>query len=198
MSALRSALILALALGSTSLFAEQITCESHGGRAEACGTVQAGSNVQMIEQLSSSPCIEGSTWGADNDSIWVSGGCRAVFDVQPRYSSTNETSSYYDNDNRAYNDNRTYNDERAYDDRSYDNRRYERRNFARDDSGRRIANNACINRISTDESFGDEEIGTSDVRRVSDDLFVVELNTPKGPATCSVDRNGIVREIDYR
>lgn len=185
MSALRSALILALALGSTSLFAEQITCESHGGRAEACGTVQPGSSVQIIQQLSNSPCIEGSTWGADNDSIWVSGGCRAVFDVQPRYSSTNET-YYYDNDNRAY------------DDRAYDNQRYERRSFARDDSGRRMANNACINRVIADDSFGDEEIGTNDVRRVSDDLFVVELNTPKGPATCSVDRNGVVREIDYR
>ena len=179
MSTLRSALILALALGSTSVLAEQITCESHGGRAEACGTVQPGSSVQVIEQLSNSPCIEGSTWGADNDSIWVSGGCRAVFDVQPRYSSTSD--SYYDNDNRAY-----------------DDRRYERRTYARDNTGgRQVANTACINRVTSEQPYSYEDIGTNDVRRVSDDMYVVDLNTPRGPVTCSVDRNGVVREIQY-
>lgn len=174
---LRSALILALALGSAPAIAEQITCESHGGRAEACGTVQPGSSVQMVEQISNTPCIEGSTWGADNDSIWVSGGCRAVFDVQPAYSSTTTRETYYyDNDDRT---------------RSYG------RSYARDDTGRRIANNACVNRVTTDQPFAEDEIATNDVRRVSDDLFVVEMNTPKGAVSCSVDRNGIVREIQY-
>lgn len=176
---LRSALFLALALGSAPAIAEQITCESHGGRAEACGTVQPGSSVQMLEQISNTPCIEGSTWGADNDSIWVSGGCRAVFDVQPRYSSTTTTREtyYYGDDDRM---------------------RDHERNYARDDTGRHIANNACVNRVTTDQPFGYDEIATNDVRRVSDDLFVVDLNTPKGPVSCSVDRNGTVHEVDYR
>jgi len=176
MSALRSALILVLSLGSTAVFADQITCESHGGRAEACGTVDPGSSVQLIEQISSSPCIEGSTWGADNDSIWVSGGCRAVFEVQPRYSSRNET---------------------YYDDSGYDRPR-SGRSYASDDTGRRIANNACVNRITSDQPFRYDEISTNDVRRVSDDLFVVDMNTPKGPVSCSVDRSGTVRTIDYQ
>ena len=177
MSALRSALILALTLGSTAVFADQITCESHGGRAEACGTIVPGSSVQMIEQISNSPCIEGSTWGADNDSIWFSGGCRAVFDVQPRYSSTT-TETYYD-------------------DTGYDRPRSGRA-YASDDTGRRIANNACVNRVTIDQPFGYEEISNNDVRRVSDDLFVVDMNTPKGEVSCSVDRSGIVHDIDYR
>jgi hypothetical protein len=174
MTLLRSAFIFALGLGSTQVLAEQITCESHSGRTEACGTVEPGSSVTMIDQISSSPCIEGRTWGADNDSIWVSGGCRAVFDVQPRYSST----TYYDYDRTP-----RYSSGRSY---------------ASDDTGRRIANNACVNRITTDQPFGYDEISTNDVRRVSDDLFVVDLNTPKGPVSCSVDRSGTVRNIDYQ
>jgi hypothetical protein len=174
---LRSALILALALGSAPAIAEQITCESHGGRAEACGTVVPGSSVQMVEQISVTPCIEGSTWGADNDSIWVSGGCRAVFDVQPRYSSAPAREAYYYG--------------------SDDHPRYENRNYARADTSRRIANNACVNRVTIDQPVAEDEIATNDVRQVGDDLFVVEMNTPNGPISCSVDRNGIVRDIRY-
>jgi len=176
MSALRSALILVLSLGSTAVFADQITCESHGGRAEACGTVQPGSSVQLIEQISNSPCIEGSTWGADNDSIWVSGGCRAVFEVQPRYSST-----YYD-DNDSYS--RT---ERP---------RYYGSRYAEDESGRSLAASACVSRITSDQPFGSDEIGTADIRRISDDMFVVNVSTPKGPMSCTVDRMGNVRSTD--
>ena len=87
MSALRTALILILTGGTTSALAEQITCESRQQRAEACSTVAAGSSVRLVRQLSGAPCVEGSNWGTgpDHDSIWVSGGCRAVFDVQPPY-----------------------------------------------------------------------------------------------------------------
>ncbi len=95
MSALRTAIILILAGGATSALADQITCESRGERAEACGTVAAGSSVRLVQQLSSAPCVEGSNWGTgpDRDSIWVSGGCRAVFDVQPPYDNTADTTS---------------------------------------------------------------------------------------------------------
>jgi hypothetical protein len=176
MNLLRSAFIIALGLGSTQVLAEQLTCESHGGRTETCGSVRAGSSITMIDQISSSPCIEGRTWGADNGSIWVSDGCRAVFDVQPRYSST----TYYDDD-------------------SYGRERYSSgRSYASDDSGRQHAVNACVNRVGTDQPFDFDEIGTNDVRRVSDDLFVVELSTPKGPVSCSVDRTGDVRNVQYR
>jgi hypothetical protein len=37
----------------------------------------------MVQQISSSPCVEGRSWGVNQNSIWVSNGCRAVFDVQP-------------------------------------------------------------------------------------------------------------------
>jgi len=88
MSVLRTAIALILAGGSASALADQITCESHRiGGAEPCGTVAAGTTVTLARQLSGPACVEGKTWGTgpDHDSIWVSGGCRAVFDVQPPY-----------------------------------------------------------------------------------------------------------------
>jgi hypothetical protein len=88
MSALRAAIILILAGSATPALAERITCESHGKGAEACGTVAAGSSVRLVQQLGGAACVEGKSWGTgpDHDSIWVSGGCRAVFEVDAPYS----------------------------------------------------------------------------------------------------------------
>jgi hypothetical protein len=38
--------------------------------------------ARLHQQFSSAPCIKGSTWGRNRDGIWVSGGCRASFDVR--------------------------------------------------------------------------------------------------------------------
>jgi hypothetical protein len=175
---------LILALGATGVSAEQITCESRGDRPEACGTVVPGSAVRLVQQMSNSPCVRGSTWGADHDSIWVSNGCRAVFEVRPRYSS-NDDSYYYDADS-------------LYDHGDHD--RYRGSHIARNDSGRNIANSACVARVISDQPSGADLVGTADVRRVSDDLYVVNLSTPKGAASCTVDRTGTVRsmETDFR
>ena len=85
MSALRAVFVLILAGGTTSALAEQITCESHQDGVEACSTVLPGSRVRLVEQLSKAPCIEGQNWGLDTklNSVWISSGCRAVFDVKP-------------------------------------------------------------------------------------------------------------------
>ena len=104
MLSLRAALILAIAGSATPAFAEQITCESHQERNEACGTFEPGGNVRLVQQLSNAPCIEGRSWGVmaspNHDSLWVSGGCRAVFEVQAPYS-TAERVPYSDSD-RSY------------------------------------------------------------------------------------------------
>ncbi len=53
-------------------------CESHDGRARECAAnTRAG--VQLVKQLSSSPCIQGRTWGYGRNGIWVAQGCRAEF-----------------------------------------------------------------------------------------------------------------------
>lgn len=85
MTVSRTALILILAGTAVPALADQITCHSSQPRPEPCGTVQPGSSVRLARQLGDRPCIEGRTWGTgpDRDSIWVSSGCSAVFDVQP-------------------------------------------------------------------------------------------------------------------
>ena len=73
-----------------------ITCESQGSKRHNCNI--AGLNegsVRLEEQDSSSPCIIGSTWGTDNDVIWVSGGCRGRFSYRASgYASGNGNNNY--------------------------------------------------------------------------------------------------------
>lgn len=53
-------------------------CESNDGRYTECAAnTRAG--VQLIRQLSNSPCIEGRSWGYGRAGIWVAQGCRAEF-----------------------------------------------------------------------------------------------------------------------
>lgn len=48
--------------------------------------VDASGGVQLLRQLSVSPCIFNQTWGYRRDRIWVDEGCRAVFQIDaPRH-----------------------------------------------------------------------------------------------------------------
>ncbi|OBU70474.1 hypothetical protein A9K58_00545 [Stenotrophomonas maltophilia] len=59
---------------------EVIACHSNDRRQEYCeARIRRG--VRLIRQDSRSACIEGQTWGWDRRGIWVSGGCRAQFQV---------------------------------------------------------------------------------------------------------------------
>jgi Protein of unknown function (DUF3011) len=57
---------------------QEIRCESSDGRYKQCGSNLYG-NPQLIRQLSGTRCLQGSNWGMSNGSLWVNGGCRAVF-----------------------------------------------------------------------------------------------------------------------
>ena len=58
-----------------------VVCESQNYRNAECPV--AGGPVALVRQLSTPPgnCIEGQTWGFNsyNNTIWVTGGCRAEF-----------------------------------------------------------------------------------------------------------------------
>jgi hypothetical protein len=192
MSTLRSAIILILATAAAPALAEQITCESRGDRTEACGTVQPGSSVRLQQQISNSPCIEGRTWGANNDSIWVSGGCRGVFDVTPPYDRTagNGYRDRRDND-ESYRDNDGYSDEE-------DRRSGHHEQYASAEHGHMRARNACIDAAASGRSFGPDEVRADDVRWLGEGLFAVHLQTPDGTMRCTVDREGNVRSLHDR
>ena len=218
MSLLRLTLSLAIAGSCSAAMAEQITCESHGSRADACGTVQPGSTVRLVRQLSNSPCIEGRTWGSGDDSIWVSNGCRAVFDVQPPYAD----SANRDRNDRDHHNNHRDHDrqqpqyaEQGDDDRNDDNgqgdrqdrsderdrgdeqdrgddRRQQGQHSGRGEERRDQARQACAYQASADRSFGPEQVQTNDIRWIGEGRLSLNLDTPDGPLTCIVDRSGNV------
>ena len=53
-------------------------CESNDNRTREC-SANTRAGVQLVRQLSSSPCIQGRSWGYGRNGIWVSNGCRAEF-----------------------------------------------------------------------------------------------------------------------
>ena len=57
-----------------------LRCESGGGGRRHCATDTRG-GVKLLRQLSRAPCIHHSTWSFDRNSIWVSQGCRAEFQI---------------------------------------------------------------------------------------------------------------------
>jgi hypothetical protein len=60
----------------------QIRCQSIGGRWGAC-PVQINGKVRLVRRESHAACTRGMTWGTlGNEAIWVSDGCRAIFEVQ--------------------------------------------------------------------------------------------------------------------
>ena len=61
--------------------AERVTCESQGGARVEC-RMREGAAVELVRQLSDSPCIRNQTWGAGYGRIWVQRGCRAEFEVR--------------------------------------------------------------------------------------------------------------------
>ena len=56
-----------------------VTCSSNGGYS-TCNWPPGQGTPHLIEQLSTTPCIQGRTWGMDGSNrIWVNGGCRGRF-----------------------------------------------------------------------------------------------------------------------
>jgi hypothetical protein len=56
-----------------------VTCSSANDRRTTCAWDSRQGRPMVIQQLSSSPCREGSTWGYSGSQIWVDRGCRARF-----------------------------------------------------------------------------------------------------------------------
>ncbi|HEV2688737.1 MAG TPA: DUF3011 domain-containing protein [Bryobacteraceae bacterium] len=57
-----------------------LVCSSNNGERVYCAVDTRG-GVQLVRQISGSPCDQGRTWGWDNRGVWVDRGCRAEFVV---------------------------------------------------------------------------------------------------------------------
>jgi hypothetical protein len=61
---------------------QSVYCASDDMRRHYCD-IGRNSGVRLERQRSDARCIEGSTWGANRNQIWVDRGCRAEFTVFP-------------------------------------------------------------------------------------------------------------------
>jgi hypothetical protein len=59
---------------------QRITCSSNNGKRNWCA-IGNSRDVQLVRQISGSPCVRGNTWGLDQRGLWVDRGCRAEFVV---------------------------------------------------------------------------------------------------------------------
>ena len=55
-----------------------VDCDSNDHRQRRCA-VDVRRDVRLVRQKSSTPCVEGRSWGWDRRGVWVDGGCRAQF-----------------------------------------------------------------------------------------------------------------------
>ena len=71
-------LLFGIVAAGAALAQRTITCSSDDGRRNVCrADTQRG--VQLVRQISGSPCVQGRTWGWNERGIWVDRGCRAEF-----------------------------------------------------------------------------------------------------------------------
>ena len=84
--------------------ANSVTCESNDGRRKYCGNANPN-QVSMQRQLSSASCMQGETWGVDNQGLWVDRGCRAVFVVGNGWNGNGGNNNWSNNGNGNWNNN---------------------------------------------------------------------------------------------
>lgn len=89
----------AIAAGAMAVLQSRtVTLESEGSR-RVTRNVQTDGYVRLVRRLSDSPCIQGRTWDYGRDYIWVSNGCRAIFEYgryDDRYDRRDDRYDRYD------------------------------------------------------------------------------------------------------
>ncbi|MGL6042676.1 MAG: DUF3011 domain-containing protein [Sandaracinobacteroides sp.] len=59
-------------------FAGELICRSQNGRSQSCAA-RTGNRVRLLQQTSSTQCVEGRNWRYNRNAIIVTGGCQARF-----------------------------------------------------------------------------------------------------------------------
>lgn len=60
---------------------DRVLCESKSGERAEC-RIPVGKQVRLARQISTSACVQNSTWGFGYGMIWVTKGCRGEFEVE--------------------------------------------------------------------------------------------------------------------
>jgi hypothetical protein len=98
-------------------------CSSYNDRSARCD-IPRRADVRMLQKLSSSPCVQGSTWGVGDGYVWVTNGCRARFQVGSGYSSNGSWNGDRSNGNRGRHRDRDRDNDRDDDRGGYGNGSY--------------------------------------------------------------------------
>jgi hypothetical protein len=106
--AMRAAVIAIGFAATAPAIAETIRCESRDNREAYCGA-NTSRGVELVQQLSSRGCYQGETWGYDRRGIWVSGGCRAIFETNYWGNNNNWNNNNWNNNN--WNNNNHHNND---------------------------------------------------------------------------------------
>ena len=107
-----------------------LTCASEDGHRHYCSADTRG-GVTMQHQRSKSACVQGTSWGFDQQGVWVDRGCRADFTVNTRQvdgpgdrdrdRAHGHDADHDRNDDRDHDRDRDYDRDRDHDrDRDYD------------------------------------------------------------------------------
>jgi hypothetical protein len=89
---------------ATTSTTTRVTCESVGQDGKRCKIGDTSkTTVRLVQQLSRTACTQDDTWGVDNYSLWVTGGCRGVFEVTTR-AAASATNSAGTTDNSGWTD----------------------------------------------------------------------------------------------
>ncbi len=81
---------------------QSIYCASDDERRHTCPINTNGGTVRLVSQRSGSNCVQGRTWGFNNDGIWVDRGCRADFEVSGGRGNGNNGNGNYGRGNDGY------------------------------------------------------------------------------------------------
>lgn len=68
--------------GEFDLRHKVVRCESVDQQRRRCDAQVTSPPATLLRQLSDTNCKEGSTWGWDDQGVWVDGGCRGLFRVR--------------------------------------------------------------------------------------------------------------------
>ena len=147
-----------------------VVCESLDNARNSC-PMRTDGHVQLVEQLSQTPCVKHQNWDVEDRGVWVSGGCRGRFDLVRREDEGRRDG--YDHADQAPPPSPP----------------------PADGASARLQAK-CAHRVADYRRISPDDAIPQGSRVVSDGLFEVTIGTPQGSMICTVDNDGNVTGVN--
>jgi hypothetical protein len=147
-----------------------VVCESVDNGRTSC-PMRTDGHVQLVEQISQTPCVKHQNWDVDERGVWVAGGCRGRFELVRRE------------------------DEGRRD--GYDRGDQAPPPPPPSPDGASVRLQAkCAHRVADFRRISPDDAVPQGSRLVGPGMFEVTIGTPQGPMICTVDNDGNVSGIN--